>query len=274
MNALRRMGQNRSTWLTVLLRPSRIPPQRRAPLWPMKGWITLAALLAILAVVAASMLLLDTVLIGQARQLPRWVRRIFEWITWFGISGWFLWPTGILLLIIAALPSSRLSRLGQGVLAAIVVRTGFIFLAIGTPALFVTIVKRIIGRARPYVFQVTDPYSYSPFIWKSSYASLPSGHSANAFAAAIAIGALWPQARLPLWIYAALIAASRVVLTAHFPSDVIAGAVIGTAGALLVRGWFAARHLGFTVGSDAAIHRLPGPSWGRIKAVARRLLAP
>lgn len=274
MNALQRTGQNLSTWLNVLLRPSRIPPERRAPLWPVKGWITLAALLAILAAVAVSMLLLDAFLIGEARQLPRWMRKAFEWITWFGLSGWFLWPTGILLLVIAALPSSKLPRLAQGVLAAIVVRTGFIFLAIGTPALFVAIIKRIIGRARPYVFPVTDPYSYAPFLWKSSYASFPSGHATNAFAVAVAIGALWPQARLPLWIYAMIIAASRVVVNAHFPSDVIAGAVIGTAGALLVRGWFAARHLAFTVGNDATIHHLPGPSWGRIKAVARRLLAP
>ena len=77
-----------------------------------------------------------------------------------------------------------------------------------------------------------------------------------------------------MWIFALVIAISRVVVNAHFPSDVVAGAVMGIVGALLVRGWFAARHLAFTVGSDAIIHRLPGPSWRRTKAVARRLLAP
>jgi undecaprenyl-diphosphatase len=67
---------------------------------------------------------------------------------------------------------------------------------------------------------------------------------------------------------------SRVVVNAHFPSDVIAGAVAGLVGALVVRGWFAARRLGFVVGRDSTIHRLPGPSWRRTKAVARKLLAP
>lgn len=274
MIVLRRMGQNLAVWLRVLLRPSRIPPERRPPLWPVKGWIAVSALLAIGVVVAASMWLFDALLIGEARLLPKRVVAIFQWITWFGTSGWFLWPTGILLLVIAATPSSKLSRMGQGVLAAIVVRMGFIFFAVGVPALFVTIVKRIIGRGRPYVSQIVDPYSYSPFIWKASYASFPSGHSSNAFAAAIAIGALWPRLRLPMWIYAVLIAVSRVVVNAHFPSDVIAGAVVGTAGALLVRSWFAARRLGFAVGPDGIIHRLPGPSWRRSKAVAGRLLAP
>lgn len=274
MTVLRRTGRNLAAWLRVLLRPSRFPPERRTPLWPVKGWITVAALVAILLVVAGSMWLFDVLLIGEARLLPKRVVRIFDWITWFGNSGWFLWPTGILLLIIAGGPWSKLTRFSQGVLAAIVVRTGFIFLAVGVPALFVTIVKRFIGRARPYVSQITDPFAYSPFIWKASYASFPSGHASNAFAAAIAIGALWPRARLPMWIYALVIAASRVIVNAHFPSDVIAGAVVGTVGALLVRSWFAARHLGFAVGLDGTIHRLPGPSWRRSKAVARKLLAP
>jgi membrane-associated phospholipid phosphatase len=274
MTALRRTGRNLAVWLRALVQPSRIPPERRTPLWPVNGWITVVALLAILFIVAASMLLLDAFLIGQARLLPKWVRQIFEWITWFGHAGWFLWPTGILLLIIAASPWSRLPRFSQAVLGAIAVRAGFIFFSVGVPALFVTIIKRFIGRARPYVSQITDPYAYDPFIWKSTYASLPSGHATNAFAAAIAIGALWPKARLPMWIYALVIAISRVAVNAHFPSDVIVGAVTGLVGALLVRGWFAARHLGFVVGSDATIHRLPGPSWRRSKAVARKLFGP
>jgi undecaprenyl-diphosphatase len=76
-----------------------------------------------------------------------------------------------------------------------------------------------------------------------------------------------------MWIYALLIAVSRVVLTAHYPSDVLAAAGVGIAGALLVRRWFALRRLGFSVATDGAIHQFPGPSLARIKAVARALLA-
>jgi undecaprenyl-diphosphatase len=100
---------------------------------------------------------------------------------------------------------------------------------------------------------------------------MPSGHTTTAFAALVAIGAIFPQARALMWIYAVLIALSRVVVTAHHPSDVIAGAVLGAAGAYLVRNWFAARRLGFTVQADGSVHTMPGPSLRRImKAVARR----
>ena len=78
------------------------------------------------------------------------------------------------------------------------------------PGLFVTIVKRLIGRVRP-----SDRRAVSPICrgrGGNEYASLPSGHSTTAFAAAVAIGALWPKARVPMWIYAAVIALSRVII--------------------------------------------------------------
>jgi undecaprenyl-diphosphatase len=77
-----------------------------------------------------------------------------------------------------------------------------------------------------------------------------------------------------MWAYALLIAVSRVVLTAHLPSDVVAGAVVGALGALLVRDWFAARGLAFLMAPDGVVRPLPGPSWVRIKRVARQLIAP
>jgi membrane-associated phospholipid phosphatase len=64
-----------------------------------------------------------------------------------------------------------------------------------------------------------------------------------------------------------------VVVTAHYPTDVLAGALVGTVGALMVRRYFALRRLGFSVGPDGVPHQYPGPSLKRIKSVARDLLA-
>ena len=132
--------------------------------------------------------------------------------------------------------------------------------------------KRLIGRARPLVGADAGPSSISRSAGDVEYASLPSGHATTAFAA-LAIGALWPRLRPFAWAYALTIAVSRVVLTAP-PSDVLAGAVFGLVGALLVRDWFAARRLGFVLGADGTCRALPGPSFARIKRVARQLVAP
>jgi undecaprenyl-diphosphatase len=54
-------------------------------------------------------------------------------------------------------------------------------------------------------------------------------------------------------VYAVMIGCSRLVLLAHHPSDVVAGALIGVVGAMLVRYWFAARGLCFAIDADGAI---------------------
>jgi undecaprenyl-diphosphatase len=193
-------------------------------------------------------------------------------ITGFGKAGWFLYPLGILMVAIALVPP-QLPRMAQLTLAAIMVRSGFLFTAIAVPGLFTDVVKHIFGRARPFVSGAANPYVFHPFAWPAAYASLPSGHATTAFAAAIAIGALWPRARTVIWIYAALIGVSRVVIYAHHPSDVLAGALVGGVGALLVRQYFAARLLAFGVTPQGFIVAFPGPSKRRIKSVARALLA-
>jgi len=107
-----------------------------------------------------------------------------------------------------------------------------------------------------------------------AFASLPSGHATTAFALAFAVSALWPRTIVAMAAYAILICVSRVVLLAHHPSDVVAGALVGVIGAMFVRYWFAARRLGFAIRRDGVIVPLAGPSWATLKRVAREAFAP
>src|SRR5262249_17318250 len=176
---------------------------------------------------------------------PMWIITVASVITDFGRSGWFLVPIGLALALLAVLASFRLPRSADGVVTALAVRLTFLFVAIALPGLFDSILKRLIGRARPFVGGHGDPFNFAPLAWRPDFASLPSGHATTAFAALVAIGLVWPRLRGIMALYAVAIAASRMILLAHFPSDVIAGAALGTAGALLVRDWFSARRLGF-----------------------------
>ena len=269
LTPLRRCAANVAAALALVMGPAKIHPRPiAASLRP------LAIKVAIyFAVFLLCMILIDAPVMRAVGRLPRWIIVPFDEITDFGKSGWFLWPLGLLFIALAALPA-RLSRVSQTVLAAVMVRVGFLFLAIGVPGLFVTIVKRMIGRARPMVGGHLDPFLFSPFKWTAAYAGLPSGHATTAFSVLVAFGSLFPRWRTEILIYTGLIALSRMVVNAHYPSDVFAGAVVGTVGALMVRRYFALRRLGFSVGPDGVLHHYPGPSLKRIKAVARELLAP
>jgi membrane-associated phospholipid phosphatase len=255
---------------TVSGRPSKfaVTPVWRAPLRLAVGSV------AGIVVIAATMILVDAPAVTAAQRAPSWLIQIFDHVTEFGKSFWFLVPIAFALAMIALLATPALPRMSQGVLAALAVRLGFLFFAIGLPGLVFSVGKRLVGRARPFVEGSADPLIYRPLGWSVEYASLPSGHAIDAFAAAMAIGALWPRARLVLWTYAVLIAVSRVVLTAHFPSDVMVGAVVGVIGALLVRDWYAARRLAFVLCADGTVRPRPGPSLARLKRVAGQLIAP
>lgn len=261
----RNAAMNLDRWCRAL---ASAPPARTL----IPSFSAIAATFATLYVIVASMFALDAAISAWAAHEPGWFRGAFERITNFGLSGWFLIPFAAVVLFLAATISPALSRRSQAVLTALAARFGFLFLAIGVPGLFVAIVKRLIGRARPFVGAGghDDPFLYRAFVWRPDYASMPSGHSTTAVAAAIAIGAVWPRTRFAMWIYALAIMASRVFVLAHHPSDVIAGALTGAVGAFLVRRWFAARRLVFCARD---LRAFPGPSWRRISAALREVFA-
>jgi membrane-associated phospholipid phosphatase len=253
--------------IAVLLRPAKVPlstPALVAERERLRVGLVGAVLITYLL-----MGWLDATIMSGAARLPASVIDTYNAITDYGRSSWVLWPSGVLVLAAAALMSVAGTRAAQAVLAALAVRCGFVFLAVGAPGLFVTVIKRWIGRARP---SDLGPFSYHPFSWDSVYASLPSGHTAAAFSALIAIGSLFPRLRPLLWIYAITIAMSRVIIAAHFTSDVVAGAAVGAFGAILVREWFVSRRLGFYLGRDGKTHPMALPSLARIKRVARALV--
>jgi membrane-associated phospholipid phosphatase len=85
--------------------------------------------------------------------------------------------------------------------------------------------KALIFRERPFVTH--------PFIEKLSEAgssSFPSGHTLEAFAVATALSILFSRKKItiPVYIWAMLVAYSRMALGVHYPSDVLAGIIIGT----------------------------------------------
>src|SRR5262249_43510830 len=140
-------------------------------------------------VVALAMLFVDGWLAGQTKRLPIPVIDVFNRITDFGKGYWFLVPSGILILALAGSAPATWGRLARLTIISLVVRFEFIFIAIALPGLIFTIAKRLIGRLRP---SALGPFVYVPFSWRPEYASMPSGHSTTAFAAAVALGAVCP----------------------------------------------------------------------------------
>ncbi len=66
-----------------------------------------------------------------------------------------------------------------------------------------------------------------PRISPSDLFSFPSGHTAAAFLIATLIGHSFPVLLVPVFIWALLVGVSRIYLGVHYPSDILAGLLIG-----------------------------------------------
>lgn len=199
-----------------------------------------------------------------------WVRILTD----FGKDEYVLGALGALLIVIAiAAPAMR--GIQRTLLLGLGTRLQFVFLAVLLPILVGEVIKWVVGRGRPFVGGAeANVFNFSHFAGTQAYSSFPSGHSITAAALAFAVAAVWPRARGAMIVYAVIIVATRLVLLAHHPSDVVAGALLGVIGALCVRYWFAARRLGFAIHRNGTIAPLVGPSSGRLKRVARGAFAP
>jgi membrane-associated phospholipid phosphatase len=219
--------------------------------------------------VVALMFVLDVWEIGlmpPRRSAGLWPVRI---VTDFGKAALVLWSLAIALLVVGVISprwrgTARTRLLGFGT------HLQFVFFAVLVPVLTGEVIKWVVGRGRPFVGGEANAFNFKHFAGSEAYASFPSAHAITSVALAFAVAALWPRARVAMAVYALLIIASRLVLLAHHPSDVVAGTVVGLIGAMFVRYWFAARDLGFTIEPNGAIVPLPGNP----KRVARGAPAP
>lgn len=85
--------------------------------------------------------------------------------------------------------------------------------------------KHVLGRARPRV--TFDAIFIGPSM-SFDYDSFPSGHTTLVFCLAYMLSRDYPRYTVPFYLFAVLAAADRMVGLSHFPSDIVAGAILGT----------------------------------------------
>lgn len=125
-------------------------------------------------------------------------------------DGPLWWVSGLVLLAVGS-ASTRWAVLGAA-------------LAIGLSVALFMAVKNLIGRPRPFETWCDLPCLLAP----PDRFSFPSGHTMTAFAVCANYAVLVPGTELFFFPVALLIGLSRVFLGCHYPTDVLAGAALGS----------------------------------------------
>ena len=210
---------------------------------------------AIAAAIFVKLLALDHWLSIVATADPQPVIDIFNWITRWGESDWILIPAALLLVISAIAARLVRRRLVKLALIETIEVYALVFVGVGLPSLISNILKRLVGRSRPPIFDHVGSLTFHPFANDFFYESFPSGHTTTAFSAALVLGFLVPRWYWLGLVYAVAVGASRLVLGVHYPTDVYGGLILGTLGAYAVRNYFAKRRWGFERLPDGRIER-------------------
>jgi undecaprenyl-diphosphatase len=140
-------------------------------------------------------------------------RKSVRWISRTGDGPLYL---VVALLILAFEPGYGAVFFGAGVIAYVLDVSLYLLL------------KNWIKRDRPAM----KIDFYEAWIKPSDQFSFPSGHTAAAFLFALLIANFYPAFTLPCYLWASLVGVSRVLLGVHYPSDIAAGALLGSLCAL------------------------------------------
>ena len=189
-----------------------------------------------LIMMVLSYLFLDIPLTTYCRYLSPFVINIFDVITRLGVSTWYIVASIILYLFFRFIYKKDLNAS----------RSIFVFLSVSLSGIIIDLVKWIAGRYRPIELFNHGYFGFEFFRNGYEWTSFPSGHAQTAFALATALTILFPRWGILLFVVAGTVGASRIILTSHYLSDVIAGAGIGILFTLAIKYYFDRKQIKLT----------------------------
>jgi len=197
--------------------------------------------------IALALLVLDAPLAEGAARLSPVLIDIARAITDIGRLHWLLFLTALVLAVVFWMAARDRDARRRFRLALAGYIAGYMTVTLLLASLAGQLLKFGIGRARPPLFGQYGLLGFEPFRGDFLFMSFPSGHATHLGAFFAAACFLLPKGR-PLFLAAALwLAATRVIIGVHYPSDVTAGLALGVWTALAVAYIFARCGLVFSI---------------------------
>ncbi len=210
-------------------------------------------LAVLLLTVGVAVVVFDIPTYPWLRSLPGEYRSAFRAFTDFGKADWILVSTGLTCLALLATDAGRYAFRLRMAIGAIFTYATFIFFSVAATGLLAIAFKWSLGRARPKLYEQVGPVRFDFLAFDGTYTSFPSGHSTTVAALATALAFIFPAYRWLIVVAGFWLAFSRVMVGAHYPSDVIAGTLLGMTFTFFTVRTMARRRVGFHLSPSGRI---------------------
>ncbi len=228
------------------------PRRSSVPLWP-RGVVFNGILLALASAIVVLFVYFDGAIAVWVGENGASVYTPFQFITALGKSGWILVICAVAVIATSLVRWTLLPRRTAVAIAGLNADAVFVFASVAVSGSLISLVKNVIGRARPRWLETLGQHHFEFAAFDASFASFPSGHSTTFGALAMAIALLVPKLRWAMVIVAVVGGASRSFVGAHYLSDIVAGLVCGAVMTVLLARTLGQRGIMFSLPTRRAL---------------------
>lgn len=156
-------------------------------------------------------------------------KNFFINITSIGDSFWFF-SSSILIFFFCFSLKKKLIKKFKEIYNKILIGSLFLFIANLVTGLLTQIIKHIIGRPRPNQAFAEESFNFNFFNFDSAFHSFPSGHTSTIFVVALTLSIFTPKIKYVYLFFAGIVSLSRIIVGAHFFTDIIGGIIVAFIG--------------------------------------------
>ena len=152
------------------------------------------------------------------------LKEFFIGITKLGSSSWYFAISFIGFIVFYLNDKFQIIKFKKSdKIVSFFISSFFYILVVG---IITQIAKHVIGRPRPNYTDFENTFDFNFFTFESNFHSFPSGHSSTIFIVCFILIAAFPRLKYFFYFLATIVALSRVVVGAHFFTDIVAGALL------------------------------------------------
>ena len=164
-----------------------------------------------------------------------YLKDFFKQITILGDSKWYLFSSFFVIIFCYFIKKTNYYHNYKNIIKACNNFNIFLCLSLITTGLITQLLKHIVGRPRPNYASFDGGLEFNFFNLSSEFHSFPSGHTSTIFVVALVASFLLPKLKYFFISLAGVIAFSRIVVGAHFFTDVLGGITVAYLGVKLTK---------------------------------------